>query len=152
MKQILPFLILGAVLFSACKKENKQARDLCAVPTVNNSNCITDSNQIKAQIIGRWDWARSISAWVPVETTPCTDSVYRSYDFLSNGTIQYFENGNYVSTGTYTVSQSWALILNAEDTASTFWLNGVVNICDGYLIVDNQPVDGPKIVLARQGK
>lgn len=152
MKQILSFLILSTLLFSACKKEKQAQQNLCDAPAINNNNCITDSNQLRAQIIGRWDWTRSISGWVTVETTPCTDSIYRSYDFLSNGTIQYFENGNYVSSGSYSIYQSWGLMLNAHDSASTFWLDGVVSICDGYLVVDNQPVDGPKVILARPGE
>jgi hypothetical protein len=150
MKKYSTCLILFAVLLlAACKKENKQ-QSLCDEPQINPNTCTTDYNQVRAQLPGRWTWTQTSGGWLPVVFTPCTDSVNRSYIFYNNGTVRYFENNMFISAGNYTLQQSSGLQLHATDSASTFVLNGEVSICDNYLLVDAQPVDGARVILVRQ--
>lgn len=148
IKQISLFLILAISISSCCKKESIN-QTFCGEPTIVDSTCTLDSNQIKAQIIGKWNWTQSISSWTMQKTNPCTDSINRQYEFQTNGTVKYSENGTYKSTGTYFFESSSGFKIRANDTPSTFWLNGWVSICDNYLIIDDSPVDGPKDIYVK---
>lgn len=150
MKQALLFLLLSLAVFSCSKKNENKTQDLCAEPVVNAANtCVYDSNQIKALILGKWHFTQSVSSWTQQKTNPCTDSLYRSYEFLSGGLVKYFENGAYITTGQYTFTQGYAFSLNAGDSAMRFMLGGPVSICNNYLVVDNSPVDGPRDIFVK---
>lgn len=149
MKHFFVGAALLALLAGCCKKTDAP-HSLCDEPTINHSTCTTDSNQVKALILGKWNWTQTISSWTQQKTNPCTDSVNRSYEFLNNGVIKYSVNGAYQSTGTYWLNTGAGLSLGAQDSASTFVLSGQVSICDNYLVVDNSPVDGPLIILVKQ--
>jgi hypothetical protein len=148
-KQTATLTILTLLLIASCKKESNRQQAICDEPQVIASSCTTDSATVKMNITGRWDWTQSTGGWLPVIYTPCTDSVYRSYEFLNNGTVKYYENNAYISTGTYSLSRNSGLQLYASDSAINFSLNGWVSICNDYLIVDAQPVDGAKVTLVR---
>ncbi|HRG88246.1 MAG TPA: hypothetical protein PLW44_04440 [Chitinophagales bacterium] len=149
MKQLLSVFMVGALALSSCKKDSNLQQALCDEPQVNTSTCTNDSAAVRMQLTGRWDWTQSTGGWLPVIYTPCTDSVYRSYEFLNNGTVKYYENNAYISTGTYSLSRNSGLQLYASDSAIHFSLSGWVSICNNYLIVDAQPVDGAKVTLVR---
>src|SRR4051812_35585023 len=108
MKRIITFLCLVLLLVSACKKE-RQVRSLCDEPAINNNNCITDSNQVKSVIVGRWDWTQSINSWTQGKTNPCTDTLNQGYEFFADGSVKYFENNVYITTGTYQFTTSSGL-------------------------------------------
>lgn len=150
MKQIILFLFLSVAFFSCSKKKEAVQQDLCAEPVVNAANtCVYDSNQIKALILGKWHFTQSVSSWTQQKTNPCTDSLYRSYEFLAGGAVKYFENGNYISTGSYTLAQSYAYSISATDSAGRFHLGGPISICDNYLVIDDSPVDGPRDIFVK---
>lgn len=140
MKKLLLFICILAGLIG-CHKKETELQNLCAEPAIVESTCTTDSSRLPALIIGKWNWTQSISSWTNQKTNPCTDTVNRSYEFLSNGTVKYYRNGNYVSTGNYHLSSAG---ISASDNNSTFALAGWVSICGSYLIIDDSPVDGPK--------
>jgi hypothetical protein len=147
-KQIFLFLLLAFTISSCCKKK-EATPNLCAEPAIENSTCTTDSNQIKLAIIGKWSWTQSISSWTMQKTNPCTDTINRSYEFLSNGEVKYSENGSYKSTGNYHFESGSGFQISAHDASSNFWLSGWVSICNNYLIIDDSPVDGAKMTFVK---
>ena len=143
-------MLLSVACFSCSKKKESGQQDLCAEPVVNAATtCVYDSNQIKALILGKWHFTQSVSSWTQQKTNPCTDSLYRSYEFLAGGAVKYFENGNYISTGSYTFTQGYAYSLSASDSAGRFHLGGPISICDNYLVIDDSPVDGPRDIFIK---
>ena len=142
-------LLLLLMMMAACKKE-KCDRTLCDEPAIDNSSCTSDSLQCTLLILGKWDWTQTIGSWTLATFNPCTDSVHRSYEFLNNGSVLYYENDQLLSNGTYSFSNSSGLMLNAQDSLVTFALGGWVSICDDYLVVDASPVDGAKVTLMKQ--
>src|ERR1043165_1034707 len=136
MKQIIILFSLIVILLSACKKE-RQAHNLCDEPNINSNNCLTDTNQVKTAILGRWDWTQSINSWTQAKTNPCTDTINRGYEFFADGTVKYFENNSYVTTGTYQFSVSQGMTIHAYNPTLNFALAGWVSVCDDYLIVDD---------------
>ena len=148
MKQIFLFLFLALAISSCCKKK-EATPNLCVEPNLTTGTCITDSNQIKTLILGKWNWTQSINSWTQAKTNPCTDTIYRAYEFLNNGEVKYSENGNYKSTGTYHFYSGSGFTIEAHDAPSLFWLNGWVSVCNSYLIIDDSPVDGPKDIFLK---
>lgn len=149
-KHRIGLLLLGILLVASCKKDSNRQQSLCDQPQINPNTCTTDYNQIRAQLPGHWNWTETYGGFLPTVYTPCTDSVFRSYVFYNNGTVRYFENSNFIAAGTYTLQQGGSVQLHAADSASTFVLHGEVSICDNYLLVDAQPVDGVRVTLVRQ--
>lgn len=149
MKQLVLFLLLSFVLTSCCKKE-LHIQNLCAEPNIISNTCTSDSNQIKILILGKWNWTQSINSWTQAKTNPCTDSINYSYEFISNGTIKYFENGSYKYPGVYSFSPNQGISIQVfEDSAAHFRESGWVSICNNSLIIDDSPVDGPKDIFLR---
>jgi hypothetical protein len=147
MKHIILFLLLALALFSCHKKEAVQ-QDLCAEPALGNT-CVTDTTRLKSLIVGKWHWTQSISSWTMQKTNPCTDTINRSYEFLTGNQVKYFENGVYVSTGTYQFNNGYTYSLYVNIPQPHFGFSGGVTICDNYLVVDDSPVDGPKMIFVR---
>jgi hypothetical protein len=136
--------------FRVAKKRKLLHKTFGAEPVVNAATtCVYDSNQIKALILGKWHFTQSVSSWTQQKTNPCTDSLYRSYEFLAGGAVKYFENGNYISTGSYTFTQGYAYSLSASDSALRFSLGGPISICNNYLVIDDSPVDGPRDIFVK---
>ena len=148
MKQIFLFLFLAFAISSCCKKK-EATPNLCVEPQIGIGDCITDSNQLKNLIIGKWNWTQTKSeAWVVYKENPCTDTFNLALDFQNNNLVRIFENGNYTSTGTYTFFQNYTSSISIIDTLPSshpqlHQLTGAARICGNYLIIDNSPVDGP---------
>ncbi len=157
MKNIL-FLIAIMICAASCKKECKHNPpvDLCAEPEIGIGDCITDSNQVKPLILGKWNWTQTIPGWSVTKKNPCTENLNYTYEFLNNGKVKIYVDSIYSSTADYTFMQTWTSEISVTDT-STFSIhpeiynaNGAVRICGNYLIIDNSPVDGPRITFLRE--
>jgi hypothetical protein len=159
MKIFLPFLI---TLFSisSCKKEchhpSVTPTDLCAEPQIGDGDCITDSNQLKTLILGKWNWTQTLTwSWEENKANPCTKNLNYTYEFLSNGDVKVYIDGNYSATSHYAFVQTWTSEILIRDTSMTahpeiYNSNGGVRLCGNYLIIDNSPVDGPKTTFLRE--
>lgn len=158
MKKIFLALLFAAVL-SSCKKEchRYETPDLCAEPEIGIGDCITDSNQLKALIPGKWNWTQTLTwNWQENKDNPCTKNLNYTYEFLNNGKVNVYVDNTYSGTSNYTFVQSWTSEISITDTA-TFAVHpeihnarGAVRFCGNYLIIDNSPVDGPKITFVRE--
>lgn len=155
MKKLF-FPAIFLLLIASCCKEKDTVYNLCSEPELGMGDCITDSNQVKALLLGQWNWTQTVSeAWTTYKRNPCTDSINYSYHFLPNGRVNVFENGNYTSTARYTFMQNWESQIAISDTFTgathpmIYNLSGGVRICGNYLIIDNSPVDGPKLIFRR---
>lgn len=149
MKSTLYILTLCLTLGACCKHE-KLAQDLCVEPNLNSGTCVTDTAQIKALIAGKWNWTQQINSWTQAKTNPCTEQKNYSYEFFDNGTVKYYENGNYTYSGIYSFSQSQGITIQLQiNAANQVYETGWVSVCNNYLVIDNSPVDGPKGIFIR---
>lgn len=154
MKNIVALLIVILFISSCCKKETKTIQSLCAEPEIGMGDCITDSNYVKPLLLGKWNWTQTISSWTQAKTNPCTDTFNYAYEFLGNGNLKVYENGIFTSNAHYTFYQSYESGISITDTFTSSHPEahgaiGGVRICGNYLIIDNSPVDGPKIIFVR---
>lgn len=152
MKTFLFFLAL-LMGISSCKKEKQQ--NLCDEPALSGNSCVTDSSQIKILVLGKWNWTKQevygISGYT--SSNPCTANINYAYEFFADGTVKYYENGNLLQTNTYHFdnNSNFRILVNpmcvgcAEHSSAMGW----VSICNGYLVIDNSPVDGPKDIFER---
>ena len=155
MKNI--FLLLSfSLLISSCKKDCHHTPNLCKEPEIGMGDCITDSNQLKTLLLGKWNWTQSVSSWTTVKANPCTDSLNYTYEFLSNKDVNVFVNGNYSSTSHYAFVQTWTseIDIHSDSTFTEhpgiYTANGAVRLCGTYLIIDNSPVDGPMHIFVKE--
>ena len=160
MKKIFPFLFTIALL-SSCKKEPHHchhnpapAVDLCAEPQIGMGDCITDSNYVKPLILGKWNWTQT-SVWGQVDN-PCTKNLNYTYEFLNIGKVKVYIGSIYSYSSDYTFVQTWTSEISITDTTMAsihpeiYNAHGAVRLCGNYLLIDNSPVDGPRIVFLRE--
>ncbi|MFN8322014.1 MAG: hypothetical protein U0T74_05100 [Chitinophagales bacterium] len=147
---------LFLLALASCCKEKDALYDLCTEPEIGNGDCITDSNQVKPLLLGKWNWTQTVSeAWTTYKKNPCSDSIYYSYEFLPLGRVNIFENGQFTSTANYAFVQNWESQIIITDTffnpnhPMIYNFSGGVSICGKYLIIDDSPVDGPKLIFRR---
>lgn len=151
MRNLLFFSIL--LLIAACKKDCHNNVNLCIEPDLGMGDCITDSNQVKQFIFGKWNWTQT-ETW-GMKRNPCTDTLNYTYDFIGNGQVRVFVNGTLASVAKYEFSQNWVSWISISDTTATahseiFNAGGGVRLCGIYLIIDNSPVDGPKLIFRKE--
>lgn len=142
--------LLLPLLLNACCKHEKLAQDLCVEPVIGMGDCITDTNYVKPLILGKWNWTQSINSWTQEKTNPCTNQKNYSYEFNGNGTLKYYENGNYKYSGVFSFSQNQGISIQLFYNSS-YHPNesGWVSVCGNYLIIDDSPVDGPKSIFLK---
>jgi hypothetical protein len=152
MKHTIVLLIL-VTLFSSCKKE-KATSLLCLEPSVDQNSCIFDSNQLKAAIVGRWNWTqtRTVTFLPLTKNNPCTDNIAVTYQFNNNGTFNYYENEIYLGTGNYYIGvRDNVTYFGMSGSGFTFpHLAGITGLCNNYLVFDNSDVDGPITTLVKE--
>lgn len=155
MKNLLLLVIIIAGISSCHKKCHRQnPSDLCVEPQIGIGDCITDSNQLKTLILGKWNWTQT-SVWGQVEN-PCTKNLNYTYEFLNDGKVKVYLNGSYSVTANYDFRQNWTSEIWIIDTTTAsihpeiYNAHGAVHLCGNYLVIDNSPVDGPKITFLRQ--
>ena len=157
MKRLLP-LLLVIVLVSACKKEchHTTTPDLCADPQIGDGDCITEPEQLKTLLLGKWNWTQTLTwGWAENKANPCTKNLNYTYEFLNNGNVKVYVDGNYSATSKYDFVQSWTSEISITDTTMSthpeiYNARGAVRLCGNYLVIDNSPVDGPKITFLRE--
>lgn len=158
MKIFIPFLLIF-VSVSSCEKECYRKpippQDLCADPQIGIGDCITDSNQLKTLILGKWHWTQTLT-WNRQENkaNPCTKNLNYTYEFLTDGKVNVYVDSVYSATSHYSFVQSWTSEILIRGTTMTEYpeiynASGAVRLCGNYLIIDNSPVDGPKITFLR---
>lgn len=155
MKNILP-LLLTIVFISSCKKEchHTTTPNLCAEPEIGIGDCITDSNYVKPLILGKWNWTQTL-IWSREENkeNPCTKNLNYTYEFLNNGKVKVYGDSISPMTCDYIFLQTWtseiSIIAPVLAVYQIYNARGAVRICGNYLIIDNSPVDGPKITFLR---
>lgn len=69
---ILYILIITFFTFTCCEKESKQPEE---------------------QIIGTWEWMRSIDPRFGIVITPATEGYYETRIFKANDTVEIYRNG-----------------------------------------------------------
>lgn len=149
MKHLLFVLLI--VSMASCHKDcNKPT--LCDEPIIGNGDCITDSNQLKSLILGKWNWTQT-QTWGLTEN-PCTKNLNYSYQFLNNGDVVVFKDGGYWGTSKYSFGHTWVDEISIESdsvnqTSNFHIAGGAVRLCGNYLIIDNSPVDGPMIIFVK---
>lgn len=141
------FLLLFFI--ASCHKNCHHAGSLCDEPNLGIGECITDSNQLKPLIIGKWNWTQTMAGWTMEKTNPCTESRQRSYVFEADGTARYFENDTLKGTGYYYFWNNSGSKITVRDSAYTFGTSGWIKVCGSYLVIDEMPVDGNKETFVR---
>ena len=111
------------------------------------TNCEKNNNQSNNQIIGTWEWIKSIEPRSGFITTPATEKFNETRIFMVNDTVEIYINGNIKYKYHYEFKY-WNLIdPTAPNTDSTLMLiiNGrrsFHSIYNDTLIIDYEYVDG----------
>lgn len=156
MVRYVGLLVTVLLLAACCRKNHLIVPDLCKDPAIGMSDCITDTNHLKSLIIGKWNWTQTETEFFTTnKRNPCTEKFNYSYEFLNNGQVNIYENGQQTSVGIYHFYFDWQSSMAIADTFSStlhpeiYNAAGGVRLCGNYLIIDNSPVDGPKLIFLK---
>lgn len=159
MKNILP-LLLVLLLASSCKKKcdhNNITPDLCADPRIGDGDCVTNPEQLKTFMLGKWNWTQTLTwGWEENKQNPCTKNLNYTYEFLNDGNVKVYVDGTYSATSKYEFVQSWTSEISITNDSimsihpEIYSARGAVRLCGNYLVIDNSPVDGPKTTFVKE--
>jgi len=107
------------------------------------TNC--NKNDTDNQIIGKWNWVKTIVPYGHSVSTPQTSGFYKQLEFLTNGNLNEYRNDTLINTSTYTIEKSSTSGLSLKSSIIT----SDFSITRDSLIFNEAYVDGPIISYSR---
>ncbi len=145
-KQLICFIVLSILSFTACKKEAEQQIVVsdCLNKTVNDPVLIAD---IKSKIYGEWQ-LRELIANIPNPKVPNLKIVFKpTKGFQVKDEEAYiYENGKLTNTVTFSLNQKDAngyqsveIVSDSEkfQNGEYNFLRGSIRICENQMMIDN---------------
>jgi hypothetical protein len=105
-------------------------------------SCQKGTDSVSDQIIGKWDWVKSVSPWTGVVSNPLTTGSTSMVEFTHNGIMNGYRNDTLTSTTNYILEKSSTdsnksiLIYNSD-------IRVQISIDHDNLILNAAYVDGP---------
>lgn len=119
------------------------------------TNCEKNHDQPNNQIIGSWEWIKSIEPRSGYITTPATEGFNETRIFMANDTVEIYIDGN-IKYIYYYEFKYWNLIdptVPSTDSTLMLIINGrrsFYSIDNDTLIINYAYVDGPTNYYIRQ--
>jgi hypothetical protein len=105
---------------------------------VSIGGCKKNENSIPEQVIGKWEWVKTIIPYGGQETNPQTAGFSMSLEFSNNGTVKEYKNGLLIGTSSYDIKtdQNGNVLSSTVITSHFYFANGTLIFSEAYL-------DGP---------
>lgn len=100
--------------------------------------CKKNEKSINEQVIGKWEWVKTITPYGVQETNPQTAGFSMTLEFSNNGTVKQYKNGLLIDTSGYDImTDQNGNVLSSEVITSHFYF------ANDTLIFSEAYVDGP---------
>ena len=101
---------------------------------VSVGGCKKNEESLPDDVIGKWEWVKTIIPFVGQETNPQTAGFSMTLEFSNNGTVNEYRNGLLIGTSSYDIKGN---VLSSSVITSHFYFeNGTLIFSEAYL-------DGP---------
>ena len=70
---------------------------------VSIGGCKKNEKSLNEQVIGKWEWVKTIIPYGRQETNPQTAGFSMALEFSNNGTVKEFKNGLLISSSNYDI-------------------------------------------------
>ena len=106
--------------------------------TISVGGCKKNEKSIPEDVIGKWEWVKTIIPFVGQETNPQTAGFSMTLEFSNNGTVNEYKNGLLIGTSSYDIkTDQYGNVLSSTVITSHFYFeNGTLIFSEAYL-------DGP---------
>lgn len=114
-------------------------------------SCQKENDTISGQIIGKWKWIKSVSAWTGQESNPETVGYSTALEFTGDGIVKEYRNDTLLN------STNYSLEINSSDPGGNILnygsgLRSLVYLSGDSLTLNAAYVDGPVSIYARLGR
>jgi hypothetical protein len=111
---------------------------LCLLLILFSVSCEKDEKTISEQIVGNWEWVKTIIPYSQAESNPLTDGYTTNLEISAHGTIKEYKNGFLTRTSNYTISKD-----PHGDVLSSMIITSHFSFVNDTLIFSEAYVDGP---------
>ena len=100
--------------------------------------CKKSEKSIPEQVIGKWEWVKTIAPYSGYETNPQTAGFSMTLEFSNNGTVKEYKNGLLIGTSSYDIKtdQNGNVLSSTVITSHFYFANDTLIFSEAY-------VDGP---------